>query len=292
MCAPADLPSLGTETLLAFVEAGGNVVAAASEESTSAAWALEDFLEECGIQLSQEGRRVIDHVNPADPAGDHTTILTTDLIDSPYVVGNAKALGPVVFKGVSQSFSADNYLALGVLRASDTAYVANPKKPVPASATVGSDIVLVSAVQARNNARLLFFGSLWMLSDEAFDAKTPAGKPVSNAAFAIAATKWALQESGVLRASVRSGGREGGMCVLCGSSPAPLVCAGWPSLRVVFLCVCVYVCSWVCLCVPFACACLFLCPPTERAPPAGGRHRPRPHALLQAAAQPARLHVP
>ena len=51
---------------------------------------------------------------------------------------------------------------------------------MPSSVIAGSDVVLVSAVQARNNARLLFFGSLWMLSNDAFSYKTPAGKATSN----------------------------------------------------------------------------------------------------------------
>ena len=122
------MPSLNTETLLAFVEAGGNVVVAASEDSTRSEWALSDFLEESGIQLPAEGRRVIDHVNAADASGDHTIVLADDFVDSKYVVGAAKSKGPVVFKGVSQSFAADNYLAMAVLRASETAYTANPAK--------------------------------------------------------------------------------------------------------------------------------------------------------------------
>jgi oligosaccharyltransferase complex subunit beta len=176
----ADVPSLGTETLLAFVEAGGNVVVVASEESTKSTWALSDFLEESGVQLASEGRMVIDHVGAADPAGDHTFVLADTFVDSPYVVGDAASKGAVVFKGVSQSFNSDNYLAMAVLSASATAYSANPNKAVPTSVTTGGDVVLVTAVQARNNARLVFFGSQWMLSNEAFGYSTGSGAAVSN----------------------------------------------------------------------------------------------------------------
>jgi hypothetical protein len=62
----------------------------------------------------------------------------------------------------------------------------------------GSSLVLVTGVQARNNARVLFLGSLYMLSNEAFGE---AGS--NNKYFANAVTRWALQESGVLRATVR-----------------------------------------------------------------------------------------
>ena len=124
----SDIQSLGTEVLLAFVEAGGNVVVAASEESARSAWALGDFLEESGVQLAPEGRRVIDHVNAADPAGDHSVVLASGYVPSHFVVGDSAKRGPVVFKGISQSFNAENYLAIPVLTASETAYAANPSK--------------------------------------------------------------------------------------------------------------------------------------------------------------------
>ncbi len=60
--------------------------------------------------------------------------------------------------------------------------------------------------QARNNARAVFTGSLYMLSDSAFGAHVaPASGggagPSGNRALAAALSAWAFQETGVLRAS-------------------------------------------------------------------------------------------
>lgn len=64
-----------------------------------------------------------------------------------------------------------NPLIINLLHASSNAYSFNPDKPVedyPNS--VGKNTHLVTALQARNNARVLFVGSLDFFSDEFFTA--------------------------------------------------------------------------------------------------------------------------
>ncbi len=51
---------------------------------------------------------------------------------------------------------------------------------MPTTVVAGTDVVLVTAVQARNNARLVFFGSLWMLSNEAFEFVAANGVAANN----------------------------------------------------------------------------------------------------------------
>jgi len=83
---------------------------------------------------------------------------------------------------------------------------AQPLEEYPQSA--GEETLLVTGVQARNNARALFAGSLFMFSDAALAAiaATPAdshkndgGVPSANAKFTAGVLDWVFQRSGVIR---------------------------------------------------------------------------------------------
>ena len=63
----------------------------------------------------------------------------------------------------------DNPLVLDVLHASWTAYSFNPDEKITEYPhAVGQNTLLIAGLQARNNARVLFFGSLDLFSDEFF----------------------------------------------------------------------------------------------------------------------------
>jgi len=63
----------------------------------------------------------------------------------------------------------DNPLVLDVLHASWTAYSFDPDSKITEYPhAVGQNTLLISGQQARNNARVLFFGSLDFFSDEFF----------------------------------------------------------------------------------------------------------------------------
>ena len=71
----------------------------------------------------------------------------------------------------------------------------------------GKGTVLVAGLQARNNARVVFAGSIDMLSDKFFNAKvsSSSGKKAAksgNQALAVALASWCFQLSGVLRVKV------------------------------------------------------------------------------------------
>ena len=71
----------------------------------------------------------------------------------------------------------------------------------------GKGTVLVAGLQARNNARVVFVGSIDMLSDKFFNAKvsSSSGKKAAksgNQALAVALASWCFQLSGVLRVKV------------------------------------------------------------------------------------------
>ena len=110
---------------------------------------------------------------------------------------------------VGQSLGNISPLVAPVLRASKTAVTYVPTEDDPEGTddgfATGSQISLISAMQARNSARLTVLGSIEMLQDKWFNAKVTGrdGKSTGtvNRDFAQQLTEWAFKEVGVLKAS-------------------------------------------------------------------------------------------
>jgi len=189
-----------------FIDGGGNVLVAASSDIGEP---LRDLGAECGIEFDEEKTAVIDHLNydVADD-GQHTLIVadTADIIEAKTVVGE-KATSPVLFRGVGMTADPDNPLVLDVMHASSTAYSFFPDENISEYPhAVGKNTLLLAALQARNNARVVFSGSVDLFSDVFFQASvqkaSPGSKkfPVSgNQNLAVALSKWVFREQGVLR---------------------------------------------------------------------------------------------
>lgn len=195
------LGSLRKADLLRFVEQGGNVLLSASSKLTKV---QREFALECGVEFDKKGSLVMDHVNPIADAKDiyNSVVAATDFVASERVVGAALAksggaadVKPVAFSGIGMSLDPENILGFHALMAPATAYSANPVKEIESEDTVrfGNQIGLVTAIQARNNARLVFSGSLDLFSDKYFTDS------FSNAEFTDFVTRWGFQERGVLR---------------------------------------------------------------------------------------------
>uniref|UniRef100_A0A034WTU4 Dolichyl-diphosphooligosaccharide--protein glycosyltransferase 48 kDa subunit n=1 Tax=Bactrocera dorsalis TaxID=27457 RepID=A0A034WTU4_BACDO len=206
---------LSVEKLTEFVDDGGNVLVAASEQSGDA---LREFASECGFEVDEEGASVIDHLNyDVSDVGDHTTILTSarNLIDAPIIVG-AKKSAPLIYRGTGLLADKENPLVLHLLSAESTAYSYNPEQTVKEYPhAVGRETLLIAALQARNNARVVFSGSLHFFSDEAFTAPVQnardgtISKQASNQDVATAISRWAFGESGRLRVAKVNHHKEG-----------------------------------------------------------------------------------
>lgn len=101
----------------------------------------------------------------------------------------------------------DGELLTPIVRAPATAYSYNPKEQIETVDDVfaaGTQLALVSALQARNSARFTIVGSAEMLQDTWFGAKVrPAGEKKDaktlNQEFARRLSAWTFQELGVLR---------------------------------------------------------------------------------------------
>lgn len=130
-------------------------------------------------------------------------------------VDNALYLGkgisaPILFLGIGHACGDESRLLTKILTGSRTTFSHIPGELVDEyPQTVGRDTLLVTAVQARNNARVVFGGSLDMFSNEYFAASVTIGSGKNkktydksgNEDFCRELSKWNFQERGLLRAT-------------------------------------------------------------------------------------------
>ncbi len=218
-------PNLTPQLLVQFLNAKGNILVALSS-TTAASSSIVSLLSELDITLPADRTGlVVDHVNyDARSAADlHDVLLlpvpapklgAKDLFAPASTSSGSVQDQPLIAfpRGVGHVLGNSALLA-PVLSATRTAYSYNPKEQAAAVAggvdselfAAGSQLKLVSALQARNSARFALLGSAEMLSNAWFDAKVklPAdGAPTVatyNREFARRLAGWAFQETGVLR---------------------------------------------------------------------------------------------
>lgn len=107
----------------------------------------------------------------------------------------SKSPNPVLYHGIGQSVEDGNILSLKVLQGNPSTYSSTPNKAVGENLeSAGENTLLVTAIQGRNNARIVVSGSLDMFSNQYF--KT-AG--TGNQLFCAELSKWLLAETSVLR---------------------------------------------------------------------------------------------
>ncbi len=129
--------------------------------------------------------------------------------------GDGKGGEVIAFpRGVGQTLGNTSPLLTPILRAPRTAYSYNPKDDVEGVEdpfAVGTQLSLITAMQARNSARFTVIGAVEMLEDVWFDAKVKRSvgmggvgsdaKEVktANQAFVKEVTGWTFNEIGVLK---------------------------------------------------------------------------------------------
>jgi oligosaccharyltransferase complex subunit beta len=197
--------SINVAEISNFIDRGGNVLVAGSSKLGDA---IRELATENGFEFDEEPTSVIDHHNydATLDAGDHTTVVVDpkNLIKAKLITGNSETFGPILYRGIALVSSSSNKLKLDVLTASTTSYSFAPGKAVNEyPAAIGRSTVLVGALQARNNARVILTGSIDMFSDEFINANVAqaGAKPTKsgNGDFVNSLTKWVFQEVGVLR---------------------------------------------------------------------------------------------
>lgn len=208
---------LSAEKLTEFIDDGGNLLVAGSSETGDA---LRDLASECGFEVDEDGASVIDHLNyDISDKGDHTTIVAnpSHLIDSQVIVGDRSKVAPLLYRGTGLIADKENSLILQLLTADSNAYSYNPENPIKEYPhAVGKGTLLIAALQARNNARVVFSGSLFFFSDDALTAgveKAIGGSKAvtksGNQDVVDAITKWVFGATGRLRVSSVTHNKEG-----------------------------------------------------------------------------------
>ncbi|OAY29485.1 dolichyl-diphosphooligosaccharide--protein glycosyltransferase 48 kDa subunit [Manihot esculenta] len=208
-CPTAELVGapINVDAILDFVDSGHDLIMAADIDVSDS---IREIAIECGVDFDEDpAAMVIDHTSYAvsETDGDHTLIASDDFMKSDVMLGSNKIDAPVLFQGIGHTLNPASTLVLKVLSASPSSYSANPKSKLsnPPSLT-GSAISLVSAVQARNNARILIAGSLSMFSNRFFRSGVQkAGSSTKheksgNEQFLVELTQWLFHERGHLKA--------------------------------------------------------------------------------------------
>lgn len=188
-----------------FVDQGGNLVVAVDEGVQKS---MVDLAAEFGIELEQRGKMAVDYARPVELHEHDPTVFVTDQINpEPAFFGDEANAGDVVYQGIGMSFSPNSELLSPLLTGTPTTYSSVPGEEVrETSVLAGKELVLVTALQARNNARAVFSGSMKMFSDDFMDMILPGESPEedmesANHVICKEMLKWVLQEKSVLKAS-------------------------------------------------------------------------------------------
>ncbi|KAB0795596.1 hypothetical protein PPYR_12435 [Photinus pyralis] len=198
--------SLGVDAITQFIDEGGNILVAGSSTTGDV---LRELASECGFEVDEEGAFVIDHLNyDISDNGQHTKIVVPSdfLIDAPIIVGQRKEIAPLLYRGTGILADPENPLVLPFLTADSTAYSYIPEQQIKEYPhAVGKNTVLIAGLQARNNARIVFSGSLEFFSDEYFTSLVQRGEqgakvPISgNQKVALSIADWVFKQQGQLR---------------------------------------------------------------------------------------------
>ncbi|KAL2886065.1 Dolichyl-diphosphooligosaccharide--protein glycosyltransferase subunit wbp1 [Ceratocystis lukuohia] len=211
---PSHLKNLGSvftpSALLKFLNTDGNILFALSSTHPVAS-SVSSLFSELDITLPDERlTTVVDHFSYDATASPETHDVLVLPAPNPIRPDVQPYFSPVdgtdevlFFPHGTGHILGQSPLLTPILRAPETAYLYAPKtqesgiEPDDIFAT-GRQLALVSALQARNSARLTVVGSGEMLSDKWIEAKT-SGKKVWNREFAKRVSGWTFQETGVLR---------------------------------------------------------------------------------------------
>jgi len=195
--------TLSAEAMMEFVDRGGNMLVTAGSVTGDV---LREIASESGFEVDEDNTYVIDHhsFDTAKDDGYHTRVVASpeNLIKSEIIVGTGKL--PLLYQGTGLLTDPSNPLVIDILTGATTAYTHNPHQSIKEYPhTVGKSTVMIAGLQARNNARVIFSGSLEFFSDEFFQAEvqTGNGKPVPSGNFELAEalSLWCFKERGVLR---------------------------------------------------------------------------------------------
>ncbi|KAL4481436.1 hypothetical protein ABPG74_007525 [Tetrahymena malaccensis] len=156
-----------------FFDSGRNVFIATDIDSSKT---IRQLYNEFGVDIDEYSSRVQDHFNK-DSDQDHSYIQSKNLIKQEVFCPQLDK--PILYRGAGLSMTPyETYQVYGVLRGEDTIYSYSQERQE--SVNTGSQVILVSATQGRNNARAVLTGSIEMLSNEFFKNEKYANRQFVN----------------------------------------------------------------------------------------------------------------
>eukprot|EP01091_Cochliopodium_minus_P010828 TRINITY_DN295_c0_g1_i1.p1 TRINITY_DN295_c0_g1~~TRINITY_DN295_c0_g1_i1.p1 ORF type:complete len:449 (+),score=148.76 TRINITY_DN295_c0_g1_i1:32-1348(+) len=213
---------LDVDSLLYFIDVGKNVFFVGDETLSKD---LREVASECGVVFDESGKKVIDHFHSLNSSSSTTTGTGAGENDSVFSASNLLPLSSLfspsslsssslLYDGVAfKTESSLRPLHLDVLVGNPTSYTGNVGRETTLGGTggeggkglgTGRELVLISTFQARNNARVVFVGSVKMLSDS-FLLK----KQFNNKNILSDLLHWNFQLKSVLRYSNLNHHRDG-----------------------------------------------------------------------------------
>ena len=198
---------LNSATFAEYVDNGGNIFVVADSTIGDA---IRDFGYECGIEFEESGTKIIDHLNFdfADEGLHSRLYIDPKQVLNNKLISGGKPVNPLLYDGIGMLLDDENELLIPVLSATSTAYSFFPSDKITEHPeAVGKSTALITALQARNNARVMFVGSLAMLSDKMILApvkKAGTDKISStngNAVLIQSLLNWTFKNVGVLKIS-------------------------------------------------------------------------------------------
>jgi len=199
-----EINGLKADKISEFVDDGHSVLVAVD---STVGHLIREFASECNVEFDAAETSVLDHFHydETDSQGPHTLLV----VDQPHdveVLNGKDNKNPILFRGIGADMVEDSILVYPLLSGYQSTYSHNPTSVVKDTHVVGRKTSLVTALQARNNARVIFSGSIEMFGDKFFTAKAHKHGskeffPSGNAKFCEEITLWAFQERGILRYS-------------------------------------------------------------------------------------------
>lgn len=129
-----------------------------------------DFCREFEVEFDDKGQFVVDHFHYDQELddGSHTTLITSlESVASPFISTSTREGPPVLWRGVGHQVGRIPLLH-NLLHAQSSAYSSEIKANDPLTEDQqlsGTSIGFVTSMQARNNARVSFVGSLELFTD-------------------------------------------------------------------------------------------------------------------------------
>jgi len=213
----SDIHAISSKLAIEFIDDGRNILIATDSAIPKA---IREIATECNSEFDDAGTNVIDHFHfDSSDVSHHTTLVVPFPEGLSPIFGRVQNKAPILYSGVGQDILEDSSVIFSILSGSETSYSGSVSKVVGDKAYVaGKRTTLVSALQARNNARATFSGSLDLFSDKfilsAVEEHTQGGKSKKfdksgNEEFTSSLVDWTFQERGFLRVKSVSHHRVG-----------------------------------------------------------------------------------